>query len=376
MIPPMSILFLFSSLFLQLAASQELCLNAVCARNEPVIRFPFRIKNRQFRSCGYPGFDLSCDKISNRTILELPYSVKFTVQAIDYASQELWVNDPNNCLPDQILSLNFSDSPFDALYYQNFTFFNCSLSDYTKYRLNPIACLSGSTYTVYATSSLSAIRLLSGISSCRSFASKDVPVEWPFYGQIFSSDLSNDLRLSWGEPGCGKCESRGGRCGPQSNSTTEIVCSHPKQRGIPRSARYIMTIAGGVPVALCVMGLLCFVCSRARHHTYTARRSRGHDLPEFTFTLSSVPTLNAGLDAPTIESYPKVVVGESRRLPNPDDYICSICLCEYKPEETLKIIPECQHCFHADCIYEWLRLKASCPICRISPQPLLPTQPS
>ncbi|XP_012090086.1 uncharacterized protein LOC105648341 isoform X3 [Jatropha curcas] len=69
-----------------------------------------------------------------------------------------------------------------------------------------------------------------GISSCRSFASKDVPVEWPFYGQIFSSDLSNDLRLSWGEPGCGKCESRGGRCGPQSNSTTEIVCSHPKQR--------------------------------------------------------------------------------------------------------------------------------------------------
>ncbi|KAJ9164292.1 hypothetical protein P3X46_023888 [Hevea brasiliensis] len=375
----MNIVNLFSSFlfifffFLQIADTQNFCLNAACARNEPVIRFPFRLQNRQFKSCGYPGFDLSCDASTNRTLLELPFSGKFSVEAIDYVTQELWINDFNDCLPERILSLNLSSSPFAGNFYQNFTFFNCSLADYTKYRLNPIACLSGSTYTVFATSSLSVISLLSQpSSSCRSFATKEVPVEWPFYGQILSSDLSDDLRLTWGAPACGKCESRGGRCGPKSNSTPEIVCSNPTTHGIPRSARYIMVIGAGVPIALCVLGILCFLCSRLRH----CARRRSHPLPEFAFIVNPQPTVSAGLDGPTIESYPKIVLGESRRLPKPEDNICSICLSEYKPKETLKTIPECQHCFHVDCIDEWLRLNATCPICRNSPQRLPPPLPS
>ncbi|KAL5811412.1 hypothetical protein ACOSQ4_027980 [Xanthoceras sorbifolium] len=61
------------------------------------------------------------------------------------------------------------------------------------------------------------------------------------------------------------------------------------------------------------------------------------------------------------------MLGESRRLPKPDDNTCPICLCEYKPKETLKTIPECLYCFHADCVDEWLRLNASCQACRNSP---------
>ncbi|XP_002513558.2 putative RING-H2 finger protein ATL21B [Ricinus communis] len=369
-----STIFLFS--FLQIIASQHLCLNSACARNEPVIRFPFRIENRQFKSCGYPGFDVSCDTNTNHTLLELPYSGTFTVQAIDYATQELWINDPNNCLPKRILSLNLSNSPFVGLFYQNFTFFNCSLTNYTNFQLNPIACLSSSTNTVFATSSLRVINHLSGLSSCEAFASMEVPVEWPFYGQILSSDLSDDLRLTWAVPRCGKCESHGGRCGPRSNSSRLIVCANPKLRGIPKSARYIITIGGGIPVALCVLGLLCFICNRASY--YTGRR-RSHLFPESNFVVNQQPTVSArGLDGQTLESYPKIVLGESRRLPKPDDITCSICLSEYKPKETLKTIPECQHCFHADCIDEWLKLNASCPICRKSPDRLLPppAQPS
>lgn len=140
--------------------------------------------------------------------------------------------------------------------------------------------------------------------------------------------------------------------------------------GIPRSARYVLIIGGGVPLALCALGLACFLCSRV-----TGRRRSRH-LPEFTFRVNPQPTLRAGLDGPTIDSYPKIVLGESRRLPKPEDNTCSICLSEYKPKETLKTIPECQHCFHVDCIDEWLRLNASCPICRNSPLQLPPPQPS
>ncbi|KAJ6294888.1 hypothetical protein OIU76_022885 [Salix suchowensis] len=103
----------------------------------------------------------------------------------------------------------------------------------------------------------------------------------------------------------------------------------------------------------------------------SSRRSGG--LPESDSTVNTVPVVTvAGLDGATIESYPKIVLGESRRLPKPDDNTCSICLCEYKPKETLKTIPECKHCFHSDCIEEWLRLRATCPLCRNSPERLPP----
>lgn len=74
-----------------------------------------------------------------------------------------------------------------------------------------------------------------------------------------------------------------------------------------------------------------------------------------------------GLDQSVIESYPKVILGESKRLPKADDMNCPICLGEYMAKEILRTIPNCGHCFHVDCIDEWLHLNASCPVCRNSP---------
>ena len=228
----MNILRLFFIFFfcssLHTTTSRDTCVKAVCHRTEPVIRFPFRIEGRQPKSCGYPGFDLSCDHNSSQTLLELPYSGKFSVQRIDYAAQEIWINDPNNCLPQRILTLNLSASPFTAVYYQDFTFFNCSL-DYLRHGLNPIACLSGDNYTIFATSST---RVVSSLSlSCQRVATVPVPVEWPFYEEILSPDLSNNLWLTWNKPKCRKCESRGGKCRLKANSTREIICSSVPVRG-------------------------------------------------------------------------------------------------------------------------------------------------
>lgn len=117
-------------------ASTETCFTPACSKDEPVIRFPFHLRNYQSLFCGYPGFSLFCDA-SNRTIIRLPG--EFTVQAINYSAQELWLNDPNDCLPQLLMNLNLSASPFSGVYYQDFTLFNCSFDSTTVKKLNPIA---------------------------------------------------------------------------------------------------------------------------------------------------------------------------------------------------------------------------------------------
>lgn len=41
---------------------------------------------------------------------------------------------------------------------------------------------------------------------------------------------------------------------------------------------------------------------------------------------------------------------------------CTICLCEYKPRESVMTLP-CFHEFHESCVREWLCNKLVCPIC-------------
>ncbi|KAK7266421.1 hypothetical protein RIF29_19065 [Crotalaria pallida] len=48
---------------------------------------------------------------------------------------------------------------------------------------------------------------------------------------------------------------------------------------------------------------------------------------------------------------------------------CSICLADYKDSEWLRLLPDCGHFFHKECVDIWLRLNMSCPICRNSPFP-------
>ncbi|XP_060217944.1 E3 ubiquitin-protein ligase ATL31-like [Lycium barbarum] len=79
-----------------------------------------------------------------------------------------------------------------------------------------------------------------------------------------------------------------------------------------------------------------------------------------------------GLHASVIETFPILTYAEVK-----DHQIgkgaleCAVCLNEFEDDETLRLIPKCDHVFHPDCIDAWLGSHDTCPVCRadLNPQP-------
>lgn len=154
---------------------------------------------------------------------------------------------------------------------------------------------------------------------------------------------------------------------------------------------YSIAIALGFLVLLSTVLLASYICCRSRHRNAnsdsnsspndntTNPNSDGIILPRIIFVAEDDDleqnqdddNLVVGLDQAVINSYPRFqfskdsVSGGS----NSNNTTCSICLCEYKDLEMLRMMPECRHYFHLCCIDAWLKLNGSCPVCRNSPLP-------
>jgi hypothetical protein len=76
-----------------------------------------------------------------------------------------------------------------------------------------------------------------------------------------------------------------------------------------------------------------------------------------------------GLEDNVINSYPRFQFSRDSATVLGQNTTCSICLCEYKDSEMLRMMPECRHYFHLCCLDSWLKLNGSCPVCRNSPLP-------
>ncbi|KAM3199024.1 RING-H2 finger protein ATL70-like [Capsicum annuum] len=77
-----------------------------------------------------------------------------------------------------------------------------------------------------------------------------------------------------------------------------------------------------------------------------------------------------GLDETTLSSYPKLLYSEAKvNHKDTTASCCSICLADYKNNDMLRLLPDCEHLFHLKCVDPWLMLNPSCPVCRTSPLP-------
>ncbi|KAG7029595.1 putative RING-H2 finger protein ATL69, partial [Cucurbita argyrosperma subsp. argyrosperma] len=152
-----------------------------------------------------------------------------------------------------------------------------------------------------------------------------------------------------------------------SSSSSAAAAASPAHAGV--GLGYGIAIAVSILVFISTIMLVSYACIRAKS---TRPRPRPRPRPSAPLpppAADNVVVLMVGLDGSIIESYPKLVLGESRRLPAPNHGPCSICLSDYQPYDSVRCIPDCRHCFHSACVDEWLRMSATCPLCRNSPAP-------
>ncbi|KAJ6933746.1 RING-H2 finger protein ATL20-like [Populus alba x Populus x berolinensis] len=352
----LSLLMLSVLIFLQKANSNKITCHNPCLRNKLKVRFPFGFDNNR---CSYPGFNLSCNDLQNQIILNLPNTGNFTVQNINYRRQTVTIRDPQNCLPKKFMDSSFdlSGSPFIPEHdNRSFTFLSCSSNSTTTVSgLRRIDCLSNENFTVAAmlTTNYESLPHMPA-PSCTALKKRVLPARWS----------ESETKLKWKGSYCRRCEEDGGTCGFKGDTGLAIECKGRRSNGpLPRSAKYGIVLGAGIPGLLCIVGIGSYLFGRLKEYS-------GGNQPTTAFSTAIAPqpsVVITGLDAPTIESYPKTQLGDSGRLPKPNDNTCPICLSEYQPKDTLRTIPDCSHYFHANCIDEWLKMNATCPLCRNSP---------
>lgn len=88
--------------------------------------------------------------------------------------------------------------------------------------------------------------------------------------------------------------------------------------------------------------------------------------------ISSIIELpKSGLDPLVIASLPmftyKVTTGQASH--DDEEPECSVCLGTITEESMVRLLPNCKHIFHVQCIDTWLASHTTCPICRTVAEP-------
>lgn len=121
----------------------------------------------------------------------------------------------------------------------------------------------------------------------------------------------------------------------------------------------------------------CYMIYRIFLTWYKSKRSRSsrignEDLgPEEFLDVDHGPVVDhpiwyirtVGLDPSVISSIAIVKYEKGGGLIEGTD--CSVCLSEFQENESLRLLPKCNHAFHIPCIDTWLRAHTNCPMCRV-----------
>ncbi|RDX99911.1 Rust resistance kinase Lr10, partial [Mucuna pruriens] len=240
----MFITLFFILLFIKSGSGHNECGESSCGRQ--AIRFPFQLVKGMKDGCGSPEFCLYCTQ-NNETMFMLS-TIQLHVRYIDYLDQIIYLEDPENCLPNKFLKLNNFTLPPYLFYSSNdgaetnnsLSFFDCSPVGHRhlrnsdqlySYSQDMISC------PIYVSNSNESVLELD-LTSCTKM--------FNIIALVFASDLrSNYLNLRWSKPNCTECEAKGKLCKWKNNITAEIECFHcngeQKRIHIPRSLIFSAT---------------------------------------------------------------------------------------------------------------------------------------
>ncbi|KAL2347770.1 hypothetical protein Fmac_001770 [Flemingia macrophylla] len=86
-------------------------------------------------------------------------------------------------------------------------------------------------------------------------------------------------------------------------------------------------------------------------------------LPKYRFQISSDEDKHSGGAGSMVPIETSSAYLANERILLPEDAECCICLCSYEDGVELHALP-CNHHFHSSCIVKWLKMNATCPLCK------------
>ncbi|KAF4388059.1 hypothetical protein F8388_014742 [Cannabis sativa] len=292
-----------------------------CRKNEPPIRFPFRFKQTQPNN-PLTGFDISCTKSHNKTILLIPTitgpSAELYVRDINYVSQQIQIyHDPHQCLPTLLLlSQNNSNNttrpfnfPFKFRYdrrtnYTTHTLLNCSSAPHHRY-LKQEFCnikLVPSDYDIDTVIYERCPKMYDTVSIPDSI----------YKASISGNDDRSYVTLTWSEPDCRACEANRMGCRLSNRSDQQVQCFDlPVQKKEP--TKILQMIRSTLFIVLAT-SVLCSIVLAVLFYLYiTHKNDKEHEERIETFLEDYVamkPSRYTYSDIKKITKYFKDKLGE------------------------------------------------------------------
>ncbi|GLJ32506.1 hypothetical protein SUGI_0654150 [Cryptomeria japonica] len=123
----------------------------------------------------------------------------------------------------------------------------------------------------------------------------------------------------------------------------------------------IIAIACIVIVSGIILATFWYIASGLRRNISSAIATHIQELGLEEEDPSSLDSV--GLHRQVIEALPV------SQYKSHDGHQCSVCLSEYGDSEIVKLLPNCNHYFHKECIDKWFLSHSSCPVCRTTVHP-------
>ncbi|KAL2924682.1 hypothetical protein RDABS01_019387 [Bienertia sinuspersici] len=129
-------------------------------------------------------------------------------------------------------------------------------------------------------------------------------------------------------------------------------------------------IGYAMPFILCAMICCCLPCiisvlgiREDLNQVRGASEECINALPTYIFKAKKDEGGNTGQTEYDAEGGIVAVGTEKERAISGEDAICCICLASYIDDDELRELP-CSHFFHAECVDRWLKINATCPLCK------------
>ncbi|XP_004495107.1 RING-H2 finger protein ATL16-like [Cicer arietinum] len=153
--------------------------------------------------------------------------------------------------------------------------------------------------------------------------------------------------------------------------TQSTTLHHPPQPDydFPIFAIVVLSIMATILLLLIYFTFLTKFCSNWNqvnpNRWISVLRARQND-DDDRFIALSPTSWNRGLDESVIRDIPSFQFIKGECEDQTVLYGCVVCLTEFQEQDVLKILPNCNHAFHLDCIDVWLQTNSNCPLCRSS----------